>query len=132
MDAALYGPIFFFLSVASVALFSFIAVASWSESRRLEREAYYKSETIKKIADSATPGATAALAFMQEQENIALRKRREGLRVGGLSTVAAGFALTIFLAAAAHGGPAFTLGLIPTFVGAALLLYSYKLAPKEQ
>ena len=45
-------PIFLFLSVASVALFSFVAVAVWSSERRREREAYYRSEILKKIADT--------------------------------------------------------------------------------
>ena len=37
--------------VGSIALFSFLAVAAWSDARRKEREAYYTSETLKKIAE---------------------------------------------------------------------------------
>src|SRR6266536_5321597 len=57
-------PIFFFLSVASVALFSFVAVAVWSSERRREREAYYRSETLKKIADTQGAGSTSAIEFL--------------------------------------------------------------------
>ena len=34
--------------VGSIALFSFLAVTTWSEARRKEREAYYRAETLKK------------------------------------------------------------------------------------
>ena len=40
--------VYLFLSVGAVGMFSFIAVASWADARRKEREAYYKSETLKK------------------------------------------------------------------------------------
>lgn len=74
-------PMFIFLSVGAVALFSFIAVAAWSDARSKEREAYYKSETLKKIAESGT-GGTAALEFLREQEKIGERRRLQGLRLG--------------------------------------------------
>jgi len=129
-------PIFMFLSVASVALFSFVAVAVWFESRRKEREAYYKSETLKKIAESGAGGDTA-LEFLREQEKIRERQRREGLRLGGLITGVVGIALMIFLRAMAHDPhtgvepEVYLVGLIPLLIGGVLLLYSYLLAPKE-
>jgi hypothetical protein len=129
-------PIFMFLSVGAVALFSFVAVAAWSDARRKEREAYYKSETLKKIAESGTGGG-AALEFLREQEKIAERKRREGMKLGGLITAVVGIALMIMLRAMGHdpitGVPAGTylVGLIPLLVGIVLLLYSYMLMPRE-
>jgi hypothetical protein len=56
-DAA---ALFLFLSVGTVALFSFISVAAFSEARRREREAHYKSETIKKISEAQGAGAHEA------------------------------------------------------------------------
>jgi hypothetical protein len=129
-------PLFLFLSVASVALFSFVAVAAWSGERRKEREAYYKSETLKKIAESGGGGG-AALEFLREQEKIADRRRRGGLRLGGLISGAVGIAMMVQLRAMAHDpitrvpGAVYLAGLIPLLVGMALLLYSYLLAPKE-
>ncbi len=43
--------------VGLIALFTFLSVAAWTSARRKEREAYYKSEAIKKIAEmqGATP-----------------------------------------------------------------------------
>jgi len=130
-------PIFMFLSIASVALFSFVAVATWSDSRRKEREAYYKSETLKKIAETQGAGGNAALEFLREQERIAERRRREGLRLGGLITGVVGIGVMVLLRVLAQdpsaGVPAgvYLAGLIPLLIGISLLLYSFLLAPKE-
>ena len=43
--------------IAAIAFFTFLSVAAWSSARQAEREAYYKSEAIKKMAEiqGATP-----------------------------------------------------------------------------
>ena len=123
-------PLALFLSAGAIALFSFIAVASWSDNRRREREAYYRSEVLKKLAE-VQGECPAALAAMREAERIAQRQRHEGMKVGGLVTVAVGLGLIAFLSTVAHGEPAFMVGLIPLFIGAALLAYVFLLAPKD-
>ena len=130
-------PLFLFLSVASIALFSFVAVAAWSDARRREREAYYKSETLKKIAE-AGPGASSAIEFLREEairraerEKNAARRQREGIKLGGLVTTAVGIALMIFLRAIERDEPVYLVGLIPGLIGVALLAHGYLLAPKE-
>jgi hypothetical protein len=131
-----FFPVFMFLSIGSVALFSFVAVAVWFESRRKEREAYYKSETLKKIAESGAGGDTA-LEFLREQEKIRERQRRDGLRLGGLISGVVGVALMIFLRAMAHDphtgveAEVYLVGLTPLLIGIVLFLYPYLLAPKE-
>ncbi len=72
---------------ASVALSSFIAVVAWSDARHLEREAYYKSETLKKIADSPGDGGKTALKLMREEERIKRGRILEGQKLGGLVMV---------------------------------------------
>ena len=57
--------------VGSIALFSFLSVAAWSDARRKEREAYYRSETLKKIAESSGEGAKAAIELLREQKKSA-------------------------------------------------------------
>lgn len=121
--------VFFFLSVGAVALFSFIAVASWSDSRRREREAYYKSETLKKLTE--TQGAAAVLDLLREEHKHADVRRREGLRLGGLVNVAVGLGLMIFLAGLVRDERLYLVGVIPLLIGAALLGYSLFLAPRE-
>jgi Flp pilus assembly protein TadB len=131
-------PLFLFLSVTSIALFSFVAVAAWSDARRREREAYYKSETLKKIAEAQGAGATSAIEFLREEairraerEKNAARQHREGVKLGGLVTAAVGVGLMIFLRAIVDDEPVYLVGLIPLLIGVALLAYSYLLAPKE-
>lgn len=118
--------------VGSIALFSFLAVGAWADARRREREAYYTSETLKKIAESSGEGAKAAVDMLREQEHTSMRRRRDGQRLGGLITVAVGIGVMVFLKALVRDEPAvYLVGLIPLLIGAALLAYSYVLAPKE-
>ena len=129
------GTLALFIPIVSViCVFTFISIASWADARRKEREAYYKSETLKKIAESQGQGATTALELMREEERIAVRRRREGQRLGGLVMLALGIALTPFLYVVLDPGEkgVALVGLFPLLVGVALLVYSYMLAPKEQ
>jgi uncharacterized membrane protein len=118
-------------SLGVIAVFSWLAVASWSDARRREREAYYRSETLKKIAEAQGTGAAAAIEMMREDERRAARRRQESHRLGGLISIGVGLGMGIFLWAMELDKPAYLVGLIPGFVGVALLLYSYVLAPKE-
>ncbi|MBZ5547862.1 MAG: DUF6249 domain-containing protein [Acidobacteriia bacterium] len=125
--AAMLVPI-----VGSIALFSFLAVAAWADARRKEREAYYTSETLKKIAETSGDGAKAAMDMLHEQEHNFMLRRRDGQRLGGLITLAVGIGVMVFLKAIVHDEPAaYLVGLIPLLIGVALLVYAYVLAPKE-
>jgi hypothetical protein len=127
------GPgiaLFFFLAVGAVALFSFLAVGAWSGTRLKEREAYYESEMLKKIAETQGAAANPALEFLREKERIARAKQHEGLKIGGLVLVGAGIGLLIFLAKFGDTQAVSLVGLIPLFIGLALLSYGFFLAPK--
>jgi hypothetical protein len=122
-----------FLSITSVALFSFLAVAVWSSQRSRERESYYANDAAKKIAESQGTSVVSALEFLQEQQRYSMRRRREGHRFGGLITVALGLSVMIFIKAVdRRPEPAYLIGLIPLFIGLSMLTYSYFLAPKEE
>jgi hypothetical protein len=117
--------------VGSIALFSFLAVATWADARRKEREAYYTGETLKKISESSGQGASAAIEMLREQQREAVRHRRDGQRLGGLITAAVGLGVIIFLRALVRDEPVYLAGVIPLLIGLALLVYSYALASKE-
>jgi hypothetical protein len=126
--------VFVFLSIAAIALFSFVGVATWSGERRREREAYYKSETMKKIAETQGAGGGSALEFLREEGRIEARRKREGQRLGGLITIAVGVGLMIFLhgmATPADADRVYLAGLIPLLIGAVLLGHSLFATPKE-
>jgi len=117
--------------VVMVALFTFLSIASWGEERRKEREALYRSEVLKKLADQLGSNAGPVLEFIREQERTELRKKREGLKLGGLITSAAGIGVILLLRAVAAAEPIWVAGAIPLLIGVAMLLYVYVLAPKE-
>ena len=121
-----------FLTVAlpSLAFFSCIAVAIWLVSRRREREAYYQNETIKRLSESPE-GSSSALEYLREKDKIAKERHQRGLRLGGLIVVAVGMAVMIFMHMDDPKDPDYFSGMFPILIGAAMLIYSYFLAPKE-
>ena len=122
--------LFFFLAVGAVALFSFLAVGAWSGTRLREREAYYESEMLKKMAETQGAAANPALEFLREKERIAAAKRTAGMKLGGLVNVGVGLALLIFLRVLQGNDGVYLVGLVPLFIGFALLAYPLLLAPK--
>lgn len=117
-----------FLSIGAVSLFVvFIPLVSWINSRRMEREAYYKAETFRRMAEASGEGAKAAVELLREEERIKARKSLEGMKIGGLVTLAVGVALVILLWS--QHDRSYLVGLIPGLIGAALLSYALFLAP---
>jgi hypothetical protein len=117
-------------AVICIALFSWLAVASWTDARRREREAYYRSEAVKKLAETQGAGVPSVLDYLREEEMIAARRIHGGLRLGGLISMAVGIGMMVLIRAHEHDS-AFLAGLIPLLIGVALLAYSYLLAPKK-
>jgi len=125
--AAMFVPI-----VGSIALFSFLGVASWSEARRKEREAYYTAETLKKISESSGEGAKSAVEYLQEENRNARQRRLEGIKLGGLITAAVGIGVMFLLHGLEREEPVYLAGLIPLLIGVALLVYAFMLVPRDQ
>jgi hypothetical protein len=129
------GPSFavvgIFLPVLMLSVFGFISIASWADARRRERQAFYRSEMIKKIAESPGAGAAAALEALRDNERLEFRRRVEGQKLGGLVSVSVGIGLMIFLRAVDQREPAYLIGIIPILVGLALLCYVYLIAGKD-
>jgi hypothetical protein len=114
--------VFVWLSIGSIALFTFLGVAAWTGTRARERELYYKNDLLKKIAESPESGGAAALQYLREQHRMSQEKRRGGLQLGGLLTTAVGVGLMISLLTIVHR-PIFFIGLIPVLVGIVLFIY---------
>jgi hypothetical protein len=49
-----------------VSLFSFLAIASWVDARRKEREAFYRSEAIKRLSEMQGAVPDAVLQLLRE------------------------------------------------------------------
>jgi len=131
MGSAVLLPVMLFVSIGTVALFTFISIASWSNARRREREAFYKTEMLKKLTESEGPGTASVLEVLREQQRNADLNRRHGLRIGGLVTFAVGAGLMIFLRALLPGTPIYLCGLMPVLIGVALYAASLLPSPKE-
>jgi hypothetical protein len=119
----------FFLTIATISLFVvFIPMVTFMENRRKEREAFYKAETLRRLTESSSEGAKAALAMMQTETRQERLKKREGVKVGGLINIGVGAALMIFLHSLGGDKSPWLCGLIPGFIGVAMLVYVFFLA----
>lgn len=120
--------IWLFLSVASVAMFAvFIPLITWIGSRQKEREAFYKAETIRRVAEASSDGAKATIDLLREENRMNLIKTREGLKIGGVICLGVGIGLIAFLVRLV-GSEVALCGLIPGIIGLAMLVYVYFLA----
>ena len=120
-----------FLSIGAVSLFVvFIPLVSWIDARRKEREAYYKADTMRRLVESSGEGAKVALEILREEDLQKQARTREGLKIAGVINLAVGVALMIFLRALIGNQPVYLCGLIPGFIGVAMLVYALFLAPQ--
>jgi hypothetical protein len=129
-----YG-LWLFLAVGAVALFGiFLPLTTWMEHRRKEREAFYRAETFRRISESSGDGAKAAVELLREEIRREQIRKIEGLKIGGIITLGVGIAMIIFMSVmASHDRDTpFLVGLVPAFVGAAMLIYVYFLASPTQ
>lgn len=118
-----------FLSIGAVSLFVvFIPTVTWVDSRRKEREAYYRADTLRRLTEATGEAANAVVELLREEERRKEIKQREGMKIGAVVNLGVGIAMMIFIAYLTHGNPAFLCGLIPGLVGAGLLVYVYLLA----
>jgi len=112
----------FMVAVVGTTVMAFISLAVWLDNRRREREAHYRNEMARRIAEAVNP--EPVLEYVRETARNAAAQLRLKTRVAGLITLAVGAALMIFLHQAAPNAPAYLAGLIPLFVGVALLMVS--------
>lgn len=120
-----------FLSIGAVAMFVvFIPTVTFIDKQHKERIAFYKAETIRRVAEASGEGAKAALELLKAQSRMENQKKREGMKIGGIVCIAVGVATVIFLRVQAATDPSapYLAGLIPAFVGVALLVYVYAMA----
>jgi len=116
-----------FLSISAFSLFGiFIPTVTWIDKQHKEREAFYKAETIRRVAEASGEGAKAAMELLQQQSRMARQKQREGMKIGGIICIGVGAAMSLLFWSQHDQG--FLIGLTPGFVGAALLIYVYLLA----
>jgi hypothetical protein len=114
--------------VAIVATFTFVIVVHWLDSQRKEREAYYKTETLRRVTEASGEGAKAAIELMREDERLKQVKTREGMKIAGLVNICVGAGLLIFLHGLLPGTAIYLCGMIPGLIGVGFLVYVFFLA----
>ena len=118
-----------FLSFVVVSLFSFISIAAWSGIRHQERKDFYRSEMLKKLAES---GPGAVVEYLREEEKQEERRRaeqrareREGGLLTGLILLAVGGTIAVAMYYVVPQTPVYLFGLIPASIG--LVFFSMSL-----
>jgi peptidoglycan/LPS O-acetylase OafA/YrhL len=121
------------LALVLIGLFSFMSVFVWAYQRRREREAYYRSETLRRFSETGGNARELLLQALQKEERNAGRRRLEACKLAGVITLALGIAMMMFIKAvdARSVESSYLVGLIPVSVGLSLLIYVYVLAPRE-
>ncbi len=129
IESTIPGAMVFLIPiVGSVALFTFLAVSSYAEERRKEREAYYRYDFQKKLLETGgTPEQIGALLLQQDEARTG--RDTEGRKLGGLVTMAIGFGLLFGLRFV--GDAVWMIGYVPIAIGGAITLYAFLLAPRR-
>jgi hypothetical protein len=120
--AAMLVPI-----VGSIALFGFLAVATWVDSRRKEREAFFRHDLLKKIAENPGAHSEQVMQLLRQEEADRLERLRNGLRLGGWVSFAAGMGVSLLLSQLVRVSGLWAVGAIPMLIGVALLFHAFSM-----
>jgi len=117
------------LTPLAVIALTFLLI--WPKYKGKALASFHRSELLRKIADSQGDAADKVLEMIRQEEAEAKIRRREGLKMGGLITAAAGLGVTAVLAVLVPDRPVWVIGLIPFLIGIALVVYVLFMAPKH-
>ncbi len=112
----------FIVSVTSTAFLTFLSFVIWFEGRQKEREAHYRDEMARKIAEAED--SRPILEYVRANEQTDAQRVKLKVSIRGLVTSAVGAALMIFLYMLVPTSAVYLIGLFPLFVGIVLLSYS--------
>ncbi len=118
--------------VGTIALFTYLAVASWSRARQREREAAYRSELLRKLSEMSAEAAAPVLAILREDDARALRRRREGLILAGMIwlVLGVGWIAAGHIVRDVERSGAWAVGILPMLVGSAILFHALVFASR--
>jgi hypothetical protein len=120
--------IFLIPVVGAAALFTFLAVATWAEQRRKEREAYYRYEFRKNLVAAGKMDATDVRALVEYENESDMYRRRAGSLVASFVLTGVGIGLLLGLRWVDENVA--MIGWIPLMIGVALMVYSAIVAPR--
>lgn len=112
----------FMVAVTGTAFFTFITFVIWLEGRRKEREAHYRDEMARKVAEAGE--SSSILDYVRANAQADAEQVRLKARVAGLINLAVGVGLMILLYQLVPSAAVYLVGLIPLFIGVVLLILS--------
>lgn len=129
-------------AIIVIAVFTFLSIAAWSDARKKEREAFYRSEVRKKLIekwggtnteqlmevlreDSKNSELGQLLSFARDDQPYDPRRRRDRFILAGLVTAAIGGGMWIVFSVMPFGSGVSHIGILPLIVGVALLIYAF-------
>jgi hypothetical protein len=115
-----------------IAMFAMIALIVYFEEKRKAKEALYRNELLKKIADTQGDAVDKIMEMIRQEEEEAKLRKLEGIKLGGLITAAAGLGIMAVLFMLVQNHSVWIVGLIPLLIGSALVVYVQKLASKPE
>lgn len=130
MGGIAQGMVFLIPVAGAIGLFTFLAVASWAENRRRERETYYQYEFRKRLVEAGKLDASELERLMRSEADMTNERRRQGLVVAGVVLAGTGVGLLLGLRFI-EDEAIWMVGFIPLAIGIAMLLYT-ALAPRQQ
>ncbi len=117
-----------FLAAATVATLTFVTIVVWAESRRKERQEFYKFEFRKRLVETGKMDAAAFTSLVQYEHELGLQQVRQKLTVAALVFVGTGVGTCIGLQFIS--GSVWMVGFIPLSIGLCMLAYGVLFADK--
>ena len=117
-----------FLAAATVASLTFVTIVVWAESRRKERQEYYRFEFRKRLIESGKMDAASFASLMRYEHDLGLLQSRQKLMVAAFVFVGTGVGTCLGLQFI--GGLLWMVGLIPVSIGLSLFAYGVFFAAK--
>lgn len=121
---AIFGTL---IPIAGIAM---IVLIVYFEEKRKAKQALYRNELLKKIADSQGDAADKIMEMIRQEELDIKIRRREGIKLGGLITAAAGLGAMALLFMLVPAQPVWITGVVPLLIGLALFIYAQVLSPR--
>lgn len=122
-----FAALLLFQVASGTVVLLFVVALVWLGARRRERQDFYLSEMVKKLA--ATSG-TSAEDFLREYERAKRQRRREAMTICGVIGALAAAGLMIFLRGLGPL-PIYRVGLIPLLPCLGLVIYARFFASRD-
>lgn len=113
------GMFWIFLAATVVASLTFVAVIVWAESRRKERQEYYRYEFRKRLVDAGKMDAVSFASLVRYEQELLQQQGREKLLVASFVILGIGVGTCIGLQFIS--GSIWMVGLIPVCMGLSML-----------